>query len=58
MVRSSVFFLSNIYISLSFLQVDCAQPDIDSEICSSENEPLCAESENFAFECHHLCGKC
>ncbi|CAF0885287.1 unnamed protein product [Adineta steineri] len=38
--------------------VDCRQPDVDSEICSLENQPLCEESETFAFECHHLCGKC
>jgi hypothetical protein len=51
------FFLSNISLC-PFFVVDCAQPDIDSETCSSENQPLCEESENFAFECHHLCGKC
>jgi len=39
-------------------QVDCAQPDIDADICSAENEVLCSESETFAFECRHLCGKC
>ncbi|CAF4082736.1 unnamed protein product [Rotaria sp. Silwood2] len=38
--------------------VDCAQPDVNSEICSIENQQLCEESETFAFECLHLCGKC
>ncbi|CAM2705009.1 unnamed protein product [Rotaria socialis] len=38
--------------------VDCAKPDADSEVCSTENQPLCQESEEFALECHHLCGKC
>jgi len=44
--------------SLDFILVDCAKPDVDSETCSIENQPLCQESETFAFECHHLCGKC
>ncbi|CAF0733852.1 unnamed protein product [Adineta ricciae] len=38
--------------------VDCAQPDVDPETCSAENRSLCEESETFAFECLHLCGKC
>ncbi|CAF0875207.1 unnamed protein product [Rotaria sordida] len=38
--------------------VDCAQSDVNSEICTIENQQLCDESETFAFECLHLCGKC
>ncbi|CAF3841311.1 unnamed protein product [Rotaria sordida] len=38
--------------------VDCAQSDVNSEICTIENQQLCEESETFAFECLHLCGKC
>ncbi|CAF3887059.1 unnamed protein product, partial [Rotaria magnacalcarata] len=38
--------------------VDCTKPDADSETCSIENQSLCQESEEFALECHHLCGKC
>ena len=49
--KQSTFFLY-------FLPVACAQPDADSSICIPENQPLCDESENFAFDCHHLCGKC
>jgi hypothetical protein len=41
-----------------FCLVDCAEPDVDPEICSLENQQLCEESETFAFECLHLCGKC
>lgn len=54
--NSKIKFLS-IPSSALFL-VNCAQPDSDSSICTSENQPLCGESENFALECHHLCGKC
>ena len=48
----------SIFLYSFCLLVDCAQPDVDPEICSFENQSLCSESETFAFECHHLCGKC
>lgn len=51
------FFFFSSRLQCLFL-VNCAAPDIDSSICTSENQPLCVESENFALECHHLCGKC
>ena len=41
-----------------FLLVDCTQFDVDADTCSPENRPLCQESETFAYECLHLCGKC
>lgn len=55
---NSFFPCQILFIYFHLFLVDCAQPDIDTEVCSSENQSLCEESENFAFECHHLCGKC
>ncbi len=52
------YFSYQIFLYAFYFLVDCAQPDVDSETCSLENQSLCQESETFAFECHHLCGKC
>lgn len=39
--------------------VDCsAGADVDTDVCNGENQPLCAESDIFSYECLHLCGKC
>jgi hypothetical protein len=58
----STMMFDHIYLLLVFgclcYLVDCTQGDIDSDICSIDNQILCDESENFAFECRHLCGKC
>lgn len=44
---------------LCFSLVDCSQgSDTDTDLCSTDNEPLCSISDLFAYECVHLCGKC
>lgn len=53
-VPSFVLPLHSLRLSL----VDCTQEDVDPDVCSLENQVLCEESESFAFECRHLCGKC
>jgi hypothetical protein len=51
-------FIFDYEILFCFHLVDCTQSDVDADICSLENRSLCEQSETFAFECLHLCGKC
>ncbi|CAF3657761.1 unnamed protein product [Rotaria sp. Silwood1] len=37
---------------------NCARPDVNPQTCIPENQPLCWQSDIFAYECFHLCGKC